>query len=62
VRAFTSKFDVVLAGKARFTPEKQHGYDLFRFIAPPMDAPTLSGDPIAAGQVDLTARYLVPGG
>ena len=31
------------------------------FVAPPMDAPTLSGDPIAAGQVDLTARFLSNG-
>jgi hypothetical protein len=31
------------------------------FIAPPMDAPTLSGDPIAAAQVDLTARVLSNG-
>ena len=31
------------------------------FVAPPMDAPTLSGDPIAAEQVDLTARFLSNG-
>jgi 2-methylaconitate cis-trans-isomerase PrpF len=31
------------------------------FVAPAMDAPTLSGDPIAAGQVDLTARFLSNG-
>ena len=31
------------------------------FVAPPMDAPTLSGDPIAATQVDLTARFLSNG-
>jgi 2-methylaconitate isomerase len=31
------------------------------FVAPPMDAPTLSGDPIAAPQVDLTARFLSNG-
>jgi 2-methylaconitate cis-trans-isomerase PrpF len=31
------------------------------FVAPPMDAPTLSGDPIALGQVDLTARFLSNG-
>jgi len=31
------------------------------FIAPPMDAPTLSGEPIAAAQVDLTARFLSNG-
>ena len=31
------------------------------FVAPPMNAPTLSGDPIAAAQVDLTARFLSNG-
>src|SRR3984885_12105279 len=31
------------------------------FVAPPMDAPTLSGDPISAAQVDLTARFLSDG-
>ena len=31
------------------------------FVAPPMDAPTLSGEPIAAAQVDLTARFLSNG-
>lgn len=31
------------------------------FVAPPMDSPTLSGDPISAGQVDLTARFLSNG-
>ena len=31
------------------------------FVAPPMDAPTLSGDPITAPQVDLTARFLSNG-
>src|SRR5690348_3910441 len=31
------------------------------FVAPPMDAPTLSGEPIGAGQVDLTARFLSNG-
>jgi 2-methylaconitate isomerase len=31
------------------------------FVAPPMDAPTLSGDPIAAAQVDLTVRFLSNG-
>lgn len=28
------------------------------FVAPPMEAPTLSGEPIATAQVDLTARFL----
>ena len=31
------------------------------FVAPPMDAPTLSGEAIAAAQVDLTARFLSNG-
>ena len=31
------------------------------FVAPPMDAPTLSGEPITAAQVDLTARFLSNG-
>jgi len=31
------------------------------FVAPPMDAPTLSGEPIGAGQVDLTVRFLSNG-
>jgi 2-methylaconitate cis-trans-isomerase PrpF len=31
------------------------------FVAPPMDAPTLSGDPVAPEQVDLTARFLSNG-
>jgi 2-methylaconitate isomerase len=31
------------------------------FVAPPMDSPTLSGEPIAAAQVDLTARFLSNG-
>jgi cytochrome c peroxidase len=30
VTTFTSKFDAVLAGKAKFTPQQQTGYDLFR--------------------------------
>jgi cytochrome c peroxidase len=30
VSTFTSKFDAVLAGKARFAPDEQRGYDLFR--------------------------------
>jgi len=30
VTPFTSKFDAVLAGQAKFTPQEQVGYDLFR--------------------------------
>jgi len=31
------------------------------FIAPPMDAPTLSGAPVTASEVDLTARFISNG-
>jgi 2-methylaconitate cis-trans-isomerase PrpF len=31
------------------------------FVAPPMDAPTLSGEMIQAGQVDLTVRFISNG-
>jgi 2-methylaconitate isomerase len=31
------------------------------FVAPPMDSPTLSGEPILTAQVDLTARFLSNG-
>lgn len=31
------------------------------FVAPPMDAPTLAGDPVAADQIDLTARFISNG-
>jgi 2-methylaconitate cis-trans-isomerase PrpF len=37
------------------------GVPIVGFVAPPMDAPTLSGEPIAAAQVDLTARFLSNG-
>jgi cytochrome c peroxidase len=30
VTAFSSKYDAVLAGKAQFTAQEQHGYELFR--------------------------------
>lgn len=30
VTAFSSKYDAVLAGKAKFTPQEETGYDLFR--------------------------------
>jgi cytochrome c peroxidase len=30
VTAFSSKYDAMLAGKAKFTPQEQTGYDLFR--------------------------------
>ncbi len=38
-----------------------HGVPIVGFVAPPMDAPTLSGDPIRADTVDLTARFLSNG-
>ena len=31
------------------------------FVAPPMDAPTLSGEPLRAGEVDLTVRFISNG-
>ncbi len=37
------------------------GVPIIGFVAPPMDAPTLSGEPIGAAQVDLTARFLSNG-
>lgn len=38
-----------------------HGVPIIGMVAPPMDAPTLSGEPIAAHEVDLTARFLSNG-
>ena len=37
------------------------GVPFIGFLAPPMDAPTLAGEPIAAAQVDLTARFISSG-
>lgn len=37
------------------------GVPIVGFVAPPMDAPTLSGDPIRADDVDLTARFISNG-
>jgi 2-methylaconitate cis-trans-isomerase PrpF len=37
------------------------GVPIIGFVAPPIDAPTLSGDPIGASQVDLTTRFLSNG-
>jgi len=37
------------------------GVPIIGFVAPPMDAPTLSGDSITAMQVDLTVRFLSNG-
>jgi len=37
------------------------GVPIIGFVAPPMDAPTLSGEAITADQVDLTARFLSNG-
>ncbi len=37
------------------------GVPIIGFVAPPMDAPTLSGDPIQADDVDLTARFISNG-
>jgi 2-methylaconitate isomerase len=38
-----------------------NGVPIIGCVAPPMDAPTLSGEPISAQQVDLTARFLSNG-
>ncbi len=37
------------------------GIPAIGFVAPPMDAPTLSGEPISAEQVDLTMRFISNG-
>jgi 2-methylaconitate isomerase len=37
------------------------GVPIIGFVAPPMDAPTLSGEAVGAAQVDLTARFLSNG-
>jgi 2-methylaconitate isomerase len=40
---------------------KSRGIPAVGFVAPPMDAPTLSGETIRAGEVDLTARFISNG-
>ena len=37
------------------------GVPFVGFVAAPMDAPTLAGEPISAGQVDLAARFISSG-
>lgn len=53
----------VAMGIARDEDEAKtiNGVPIIGFVAPPMDAPTLSGEPILAGQVDLTVRFLSNG-
>jgi 2-methylaconitate cis-trans-isomerase PrpF len=53
----------VAMGIARDEDEARtiHGAPIIGFVAPPMDSPTLSGEPIVADQVDLTARFLSNG-
>lgn len=53
----------VAMGIARDEAEAKtiNGVPIIGFIAPPMDAPTLSGELIAARQVDLTVRFLSNG-
>ena len=53
----------VAMGIARDDEEARsiNGVPIIGFVAPPMDAPTLSGEPIVADQVDLTARFLSNG-
>src|SRR5271157_2072263 len=50
-------------GIAKDDPEARSiaAVPMIGFVAPPMDAPTLSGEPIVASQVDLTARFLSNG-
>jgi 2-methylaconitate cis-trans-isomerase PrpF len=38
-----------------------HAVPIVGFVAPPMDAPTLAGDAVAADQIDLTARFISSG-
>jgi 2-methylaconitate cis-trans-isomerase PrpF len=40
---------------------RSRGIPAVGFVAPPMDAPTLSGEPINAADVDLTARFISNG-
>ena len=53
----------VAMGIARDEEEARtiNGVPIIGFVAPPMDAPTLSGEAIAADQVDLTVRFLSNG-
>ena len=53
----------VAMGIARDEDEARtiNGVPIIGFVSPPMDAPTLSGNPISAAQVDLTVRFLSNG-
>jgi 2-methylaconitate cis-trans-isomerase PrpF len=53
----------VAMGIARDTTEAATigGVPMIGFVAPPADAPTLTGETIAKGDVDLTARFLSNG-
>ena len=53
----------VAMGIARDTTEAAtiSGVPMIGFVAPPLDAPTLTGEAIAKGDVDLTARFLSNG-
>jgi 2-methylaconitate cis-trans-isomerase PrpF len=53
----------IAMGLARTMDEARQGRGIpgVGFIAPPMDAPTLSGEAIRAEQVDLTARFMSNG-
>src|SRR5580692_12394820 len=50
----------VAMGIARDDDEARsiNGVPIIGFVAPPMDAPTLSGEPIVADQADLTVRLV----
>ena len=53
----------IAMGLARTSQEarQSRGVPAVGFIAPPMDAPTLSGNPVRAADVDLTARFISNG-
>jgi 2-methylaconitate cis-trans-isomerase PrpF len=53
----------VAMGLARDEAEARasKGVPAIGFVAPPMDAPTLSGEPIGGGEVDLTVRFISNG-
>ena len=53
----------VAMGIARDEAEARaiNGVPIIGFVSPPQDSPTLSGEPILAAQVDLTARFLSNG-
>jgi hypothetical protein len=53
----------IAMGLVQTEEEARHsrGIPAIGFVAPPMDAPTLSGEPVRAADVDLTARFISNG-